>query len=224
MKAYIEGVETIKTVDPNARILTTEPLINIASTSPPDDETDLLAAERHEEQFQVLEILSGQMCPELRGKPEYLDMIGVNFYYNNQWTHSGHAFIPWNENPKHPLWRPLHSLVEEVFEKYNRPIVLSEASHPGEDRAAWIRDIGNECIALLKSGLPLYGVCIYPLIDRPDWDRPTHWHHSGLWDIPDPNTLERKIHLESFQALTEFKRQLSCLLPISFGGDLFVES
>jgi hypothetical protein len=27
------------------------------------------------------------------------------------------------------------------------------------------------------------GLCIYPIIDRPDWENPEHWHHSGLWDL-----------------------------------------
>ena len=27
------------------------------------------------------------------------------------------------------------------------------------------------------------GVCIYPIIDRPDWEDPNHWHNSGLWDL-----------------------------------------
>ena len=26
------------------------------------------------------------------------------------------------------------------------------------------------------------GVCIYPIIDRTDWDFTDTWHRSGLWD------------------------------------------
>ena len=42
-------------------------------------------------------------------------------------------------------------------------------------------------------GVPMEGICIYPIIDRPDWDDPTHWHNSGLWDLQrvDSNRLER---------------------------------
>jgi hypothetical protein len=25
-------------------------------------------------------------------------------------------------------------------------------------------------------------VCLYPIIDRPDWDFQDNWHHAGLWD------------------------------------------
>ena len=37
------------------------------------------------------------------------------------------------------------------------------------------------------------GVCIYPIIDRPDWEDPNHWHNSGLWDLRlnEANRLER---------------------------------
>ena len=27
------------------------------------------------------------------------------------------------------------------------------------------------------------GICLYPVIDRPDWDNYRHWHHCGLWDM-----------------------------------------
>ena len=34
-------------------------------------------------------------------------------------------------------------------------------------------------VALL---VPVLGLCLYPLVDRPDWNDASHWHHSGLWD------------------------------------------
>jgi UDP-galactopyranose mutase len=27
------------------------------------------------------------------------------------------------------------------------------------------------------------GICLYPIIDRPDWEDYNHWHNSGLWDL-----------------------------------------
>jgi hypothetical protein len=27
------------------------------------------------------------------------------------------------------------------------------------------------------------GICLYPILDRPDWEDPDHWHNSGLWDL-----------------------------------------
>lgn len=203
MKAYIEGIEMMKEIDPTVRIMTTEPLVNIISNDPSDQISVLKANEKHQEQFQVLEVLSGKICPELRGKQEYVDIIGVNFYFNNQWTFPDHQYIPWNDTPPDPFWRTLHSLVEEIFIRYGRPIVISETSHPGIDRPVWLNMILKECETILKSGLPLYGCCIYPIIDRPDWDFTNIWHHSGLWDIINQETLERELHVESFSAIQD---------------------
>ena len=32
-------------------------------------------------------------------------------------------------------------------------------------------------------GVPLEGVCLYPILDRFDWEDSHHWHNSGLWDM-----------------------------------------
>lgn len=208
MKAYIEGIEMMKKVDSSVRILITEPLVSIVSNEPNNPEAVLFAEEKHFEQFQVHDILSGAMCPELRGKPEYLDIIGVNYYYNNQWINETHEFLPWAEKPPHYLFRTLHSLVETVFTRYGRPVIIAETSHPGEDRSKWIRTMTSECISILKSGIPLLGCCFYPLIDRPDWDDLDDWHHSGIWDIFDTDSLERIPDLESLNAISRFKKQI----------------
>src|SRR5690606_7682799 len=34
-----------------------------------------------------------------------------------------------------------------------------------------------------ENGVPVHGLCLYPLINRPDWDDAAHWHDSGLWDV-----------------------------------------
>lgn len=208
MKAYIEGIEQMKEVDSSVRILITEPLVSIVSNDPNNPVAALSAEQKHFEQFQVHDILSGAMCPELRGKPEYLDIIGVNYYYNNQWINETHDFLPWAEEPPHPLFRSLHSLIETVFIRYGRPIIIAETSHPGEDRAKWIRWITNECVSILRSELPLCGCCYYPLIDRPDWDDLVDWHHSGVYDIFDTTTLDRVPDTESIDAIMKFKKKM----------------
>ncbi|MCX8526425.1 hypothetical protein OF897_21130 [Chryseobacterium formosus] len=212
MKAYIEGIEMMKDIDITVRIMITEPLISIVTNNELDVESFLFAEEKHFEQFQVHDILSGAMCPELRGKPEYLDIIGVNYYYNNQWINETHEFLPWAEEPPHPLFRSLHSLIETVFARYERPIVISETSHPGEDRSKWIRSVTTECLSVLETGISLWGCCFYPVIDRPDWDDLNEWHHSGIWDIFDPISLNREADKESLQAINDFNKRLNTIL------------
>lgn len=208
MKAYIESIELMKAVDPCIRIMVTETLISIVTSNVSDVKSLLEAENKHFEQFQVHDILSGKMCPELGGKPEYLDIIGVNYYYNNQWINENHEFLPWAEEPPHPLFRSLYSLIQTVFTRYGRPMIISETSHPGEDRAKWIRLITQECISVLRAGIPLLGCCYYPIIDRPDWDDLNVWHHSGLWDILNPISLAREANLDSLKAFNQFKKSL----------------
>lgn len=180
MKAYIEGVEALKEVDANVRILTTEPLVHITHPLEAGSGVRALARRHHEDQFQATDILSGRLCPELRGRPEYLDLVGVNYYYNNQWVKATNEMLIWTRDDVR--LRPLHQLLGDVHRRYGRPVVLSETSHAKEDRPRWMDMIGRECAAALAAGVPLLGVCWYPLIDRPDWDHPDVWHQSGVWD------------------------------------------
>jgi beta-glucosidase/6-phospho-beta-glucosidase/beta-galactosidase len=57
----------------------------------------------------------------------------------------------------------------------------------------WIREVADEVRLAREMGVPMEGICLYPIIDRPDWEDPEHWHNSGLWDLrPDEaNRLER---------------------------------
>jgi hypothetical protein len=202
MKAYIEGVEALKEVDSGVRILTTEPLVNITHTHGATRTERHNAHVCHEQQFQVTDILAGRICPELRGRPEYLDLLGYNFYYNNQWVLNPHETLVWKNHDVR--WKPLHLLLKEAHLRYQRPLVVSETSHPKEDRPLWMDMIAQECVATLHAGLPLLGVCWYPILDRPDWDHLDVWHQSGLWEraSEDHHAYDRKLHEPTAQALT----------------------
>lgn len=182
MRAYIEGVAALREADPSVRILTTEPLVNMVPPVNATTEQKAKAAQSHENQFQAVDILGGRLCPELGGSSAYLDILGFNYYYNNQWIVPTFQLLPWTNVPYDPRWRPLHSLLLEAYNRYGRPVALTETSHPGIDRPGWMRYVADECVALLKHQIPFWGVCLYPIIDRPDWDRLTPWHRSGLWD------------------------------------------
>jgi hypothetical protein len=182
MRAYIEGVAAMREIDPSIRILTTEPLVQIVPPMNATEQQIIDAAIADENQFQSVDMLAGYLSPELGGSPEYLDILGFNYYYNNQWVLGYLDFLPWNDPIPDPRWIPFRQLLAKAHHRYKRPIVLSETSHPGIDRPVWIEMIGRECAAVVQAGIPLWGVCIYPIIDRPDWDHPDRWHQSGLWD------------------------------------------
>lgn len=182
MKAFIEGIEVMKEIDPTVRILTTEPLVNIIPPANATAEQLMEAVSLNEGQYQVTEILCGSMCPELRGKPEYLDILGYNYYFDNQWVSTPHKMLEWAPGKQDEGFVPLHKLLEDAYRRYRRPIVITETSHPKEDRPLWIEMIGEEATKIIDAGLPLWGICWYPIIDRPDWDNLQDWHQSGLWD------------------------------------------
>lgn len=56
------------------------------------------------------------------------------------------------------------------------PVILTETGHFDGGRAQWIREIAEECEKRLLQGIDLRGVCIYPVIERPDWDDLNHPH------------------------------------------------
>ena len=203
MKAYIEGIEALKEVDPTIRILTTEPLVSISSDATATPHDQKMAHERNEHQFQVLDILAGKMCPELRGRPEYLDIIGLNFYYDNQWVLPSHEVICWKNALTDDRWIPLNQLLISVYQRYGRPIILSETSHPLEDRPLWMDMIAAECVTAVAAGVPLWGICWYPLVDRPDWDHLNKWHAAGIMgpEAPLEGDLHRVKHQPTVAAL-----------------------
>lgn len=188
VKAAIAGADAIWAVDPRARFVHVDPLIHVIA---PRDRPELTeeAAQVRETQFAVWDMLAGLRHPELGGHPRYLDIMGMNFYAGNQWEHMGER-LHWHVKPRDERWKPLHALIEEVYNRYKRPIMLGETSHVGSGRAEWMREIADEVKKLQDKGVPFEGICLYPIIDRMDWDDPNHWHNSGLFDYehePDGN-------------------------------------
>lgn len=182
MRAYIEGIAAMREIDSNVVVLTTEPLVNMVPLLNATRREITEARTRHFAQYQAVDILMGREHPELGGAPHMVDIIGLNFYYNNQWVYPTFELLPWANEGRDPRFRPLHRLFAEVYERYNKPIALTETSHPGIDRPNWVRMVAHECALTRQMGIPLEGVCLYPIIDRPDWDHLTPWHRSGLWD------------------------------------------
>ena len=202
MRAYIEGAHALRAADPGIRFLSTEPLVNIVPPPRATPHERRRAAEAHRNQFQATDILIGRLCPELGGHESLLDIVGFNYYYDNQWQNGTPHKLGWNDAVPDPRWVPLRQLLRAAHQRYRRPFALTETSHPGVDRPAWLRMIAEECAAVLREGLPLRGVCLYPIIDRPDWDHLDQWHQAGLWDAdlgrPGP---ARVLHQPSAEAL-----------------------
>jgi beta-glucosidase/6-phospho-beta-glucosidase/beta-galactosidase len=183
VRAAIAACEAIWDVDPRARIVHTDPAIQVIA---PQNRPGLEKRARiyHEAQFEALDMLAGRREPELGGNPRYVDIIGLNYYHDNHWE-VGRKAISWEQRAsgEDPRWLPLHRLLEAFHCRYQRPIFLAETSHFGNGRAAWLRMVAGEVRRAREIGVPVHGICIYPIIDRPDWANHRRWHHSGLWEV-----------------------------------------
>ncbi len=181
VRAALAGADAIRAADPRARLIFPEPLIY---TVPPlRSEMTQPARDKNASQFEVFDMLLGRAAPELGGAPHYLDIIGVNYYAANQWVVPGGRKLRWDGRPRDKRWRPLRFLLEDLWNRYRRPMFIAETSHYGIGRAAWIAEVAAEVLAAREMGVPLEGICLYPILDRFDWNDPTHWHNSGLWDF-----------------------------------------
>lgn len=205
IRAAIAGCEAIWEADPRAQIVHVEPMIHVV---PARHGRNAAAAKRqHESQFQVWEMLIGNQAPELGGHPRYLGIMGLNYYFGNQWVYPNRR-LRWDDDPRDDRWVPLHQLLARINERYQRPLLISETSHLGVGRGAWIKEIGHEVALALQNGVPLQGVCIYPILNRPDWHNPRRWHDSGLWNLV-PNAdgvLQRILEPEYAEALLDTQR------------------
>ena len=212
VRAVIAGIEAIWSVDRRARILHCDPIIEVMA---PADRPDLAraAADATESQFEAWDMIAGGFHPDLQGHPRYLDIIGANYYFSNQWEFPA-APIPWDQGDDDPRRAPLRRLLERLHRRYHRPLFIGETSHVGIGRARWIGEVGEEVRLARARGVPVEGICLYPIIDRPDWDDPTHWHNSGLWNLVHRgDRLERELsgdYADQLQTVRESLLSAGC--------------
>lgn len=182
VRATVRACDEIWDLQPKARILQCDPLIYVGAPHGwPEIEAN--AHRQNLSQYEAWDMLSGKLEPELGGAPHYLDIIGINYYHNNQWG-VGTAF-PWHLGDQRRA--QLHKMLVDVYQRYQRPMIIAETSHVGSGRGAWIREIAQETILAKQHGVNIEGICLYPTIDRPDWDNEYHWHRSGIWDVAMPH-------------------------------------
>jgi beta-glucosidase/6-phospho-beta-glucosidase/beta-galactosidase len=161
VRAYLAAVDAIRSVDRRARFIVAEPLIHVAGFAEARE-----AAEAYRlAQFQAKDMLTGQMAPELGGAPEYLDIVGVNFYPHNQWYIGGDT-IPLG----HHAYRPLRQMLSEVSERYGRPLLIAETGAEGSTRPYWLHHVCAEVLHAMQAGVCVEGICIYPIMDYEGWD------------------------------------------------------
>ncbi|HSI73424.1 MAG TPA: family 1 glycosylhydrolase, partial [Fimbriimonas sp.] len=185
----IEAAKAIRQLEPRARFVHVDPLI---FQVPMPDHPELKEAachETYEKAFEAWDILAGRLHPELGGSPEILDIVGVNVYNFSQaqLNPDGTRDILEAQDPRR---KPLSEMLQLAWDRYHLPIVISETSGFQDQRAEWLRMTMEESMKALNNGIDLQGVCLYPLIDIPDWNS-GEWAKIGVFDIDDKETCER---------------------------------
>ncbi|MEG5053709.1 MULTISPECIES: beta-glucosidase [unclassified Microcoleus] len=206
IKASIAAIESVWEVNPRTRIVQIDPTINIIAD--PDKPEDRDAAEGYRlSQYQAWDMLAGRFRPELGGKEKYLDIIGVNYYDRNQWIH--------NEEPMKytdPLYRPFREMLQEVFERYGRPLFIAETGTEDDFRPVWFNYVCTEVAAAMKAGVPIEGICLYPIVNHPGWDDDRHCYN-GLWDYCNESG-DREIYQPLADELQFQRQQIEPLLKL----------
>ena len=179
VRACIAGIDAIRSGVSAARFVQVDPIINVVTSDEMDDATKAAAKAHERSQLDAWDMLTGRLHPELGGAPEYLDIVGANYYVHNQWVYGGH-FI----EPIDPRYRPLHDILEEVYRRYSRPLFLAETGIEGDQRPGWLRYVCDEVSEAFSRGVPVEGICLYPILNYPGWNDDRRCQ-TGLWDYCD---------------------------------------
>jgi beta-glucosidase/6-phospho-beta-glucosidase/beta-galactosidase len=205
VRAAVAASEAVLRVDPRARLLWCEPCVHIVPQTLGAEDLDH-ARNEAETQFEAFDMLSGRRDPELGGRPEILDIVGLNFYSHNQWTPQGN-FVPLG----HHSWRPFHVMLNDIASRYGRPIIVAETGAEGSARSAWLHYVAGEVEEAREAGAPVHGICLYPICNYPGWNDgrlcPT-----GLLGIPDDQG-KRPVHQPLARELHRLQRDMEAARP-----------
>lgn len=177
VRCAIAGVDAMRSADAGCRFVLAEPLIHVAPRSHHKRERE--RAEHYRQfQFEACDLMTGRIEPELGGRPDLIDVLGLNFYPHNQWYYDGPT-IPMG----HHEYRPLADMLVEAAERFAKPIFLAETGAEGSGRPAWLHYVCDEVRAAMARGVDFRGICLYPVTAYPGWDNSRH-AEVGLFSTP----------------------------------------
>ncbi len=188
--ATLAATRAMRQAVPGTRVFAVEPLINTVGR--PNMVEDIAPSEaRNAGMWEAWDMLLGRQAPELGGSEDVLDAIGVNFYWNNQWwLHEGRDAAPLSVFDER--WVPLRELLAKVHNHFKRPIFVAETSIEGDRRALWLRYVAEEVREAIRAGVPVEGICLYPVLSHPGWDN-DRYCPNGLLEM-EPRHGRRPVH------------------------------
>ncbi len=212
VRATIEAIEALRDVHPRARFLQPEPVIHIVPAAEHPKTWRRVEADNLL-QYQAWDMLAGRIWPALGGNPTYLDIVGVNFYSDNQFMLDGSTVVR-----SAPRYKPFRRMLLDVWSRYERPMIVSETGSEGEARAPWLEYVATECAAAMEKGCELHGVTLYPIVDHPGWVDGRHCEN-GLWGYVDDEG-HRRAHAPLLAEVVRQSRRLREARAEVLGGRL----
>jgi beta-glucosidase/6-phospho-beta-glucosidase/beta-galactosidase len=204
IRAAIQGINAIWAAVPDARIVNVDPLCHVvAPAEQPEKQREAEWFNEHAV-FEAYDMLAGRHMPELGGSRKHLDIVGLNYYWTNQWE-LGRDEQPLADND--PRRMSLRNMIRNVWKRYGGDILITETAHVDDMRPLWLKEVAEESEALLHEGVPLRGVCLYPILGMPEWHDPERWTQMGLWELSEcEEGLERKVCTPMLLALKKAQR------------------
>jgi beta-glucosidase/6-phospho-beta-glucosidase/beta-galactosidase len=176
IEASLEAVKAIRAVNGSATVMFTEPAIHVI---PRNDSAD---ARRAAEAYRRLQFRAFDQVEMARKKIDcpMNDVIGLNYYFHNQWRHPSRRKIPRG----HKLYRPLNEILSEFHARYQLPILIAETGIEDDERAEWFRYVCDQTAIAIDNGVRIQGICLYPIVNHPGWADDRHCQN-GLWEYAD---------------------------------------
>lgn len=212
VRASVAAMDAMWEVDPDIKFIHTDPYMHRAPLRK-KNEREQKFCDRFNSQvrFHSWDMITGKRNPELGGDPKYMSYVGVSYYfYNQQFVkidldgHRGFRSL----SLQHPQRLPLTYIVDELYERYQVPIIITETGSYRSRRDAWWNYILNEATLCLNAKKPLLGLCAYPTLDilrGAGFIVP----QSGLWDFDQAKkSFERIPYEPALESIRAFRSDL----------------
>jgi hypothetical protein len=201
IRAAAAATRAVRQVAPGARFAAIDPVINIVPRHPGE------AAEvraHNASQWQAWDMLAGREAPDLGGAEDLLDVVGVNYYWNNQWLNHAEPLSVFDA----ARYRPFRELLAETAARYApRRIFVAETSIEGAPRPTWLRYVTEEALAAAELGVRVEGVCLYPVISHYGWDE-DRYCENGLFELT-PLHGRRQVYRPLAEELARLQGQVA---------------
>jgi hypothetical protein len=201
-QAAIQASRLIRHELPQAALASAEPAIHIIG-DPQLPGSDVEAEHYRTSQYEVWDMLSGRLAPELGGEAENLGILGINYYDRNQWVHNSRVSLARTD----PRYRPFRQILTEIWERYRRPMFIAETGTEDDARVPWFNYVCEEVLAAQNAGIPIAGICLYPILNHLGWEDDRHCRN-GLFDDPEPDGT-RAVYAPLAEAILSQRQNLA---------------